>query len=69
MVENAVQRVQGQFRVIRDDLESMIGRRMDGNHHCIPWMVRHAAQVINRYQVGSDGKTAYRRLKGSNFRR
>ena len=69
MIENAVQRVQGQFRVIRDGLEARIGKRLDGNHKCIPWMVRHAAQVVNRYQMGSDGKTAYRRLKGRDFRR
>ena len=29
--------------------------------------MRHAAQSINRYLVGKDGKTNYRRLKGKNY--
>merc|ERR1712115_269082 len=36
-------------------------------HHSVPWMVRHAAQAINRYAVGQDGRTNYRRLKGKNY--
>ena len=40
---------------------------MSRDHHCIPWMVRHAAQSINIMQVGADGKTYYRRLKGKNY--
>ena len=29
----------------------------------------HAAATLNRYRVGNDGFTAYRRLKGKEFRR
>ena len=28
------------------------------------WLVEHVADVINRYHVGSDGKTVFRRLRG-----
>ena len=32
-------------------------------------MVRHAANTINRYHKGADGMTAYRRLKGKEFKK
>ena len=28
------------------------------------WLIRHAAFIITRYQVGHDGHTAWRRLTG-----
>ncbi len=29
----------------------------------------HAGSIISRYQVGEDGKTAHRRLKGKDFKK
>ena len=37
---------------------------MDVKHPVIPWIVEHAAFLLNRLQVGKDGKTAYERCKG-----
>ena len=28
------------------------------------WLVEHAADLISRFQVGDDGRTAYERMKG-----
>ena len=67
--ENAILQVQGQFRVIKDALESRIGVRITGEATCVPWMVSHAAALINRYHVGLDGKTNYQRWKGKRFAR
>ena len=69
MVENGVQRIQGQFRIRRHALEARYGERIGGNHNCWPWLVRHVGQSLNRYQVGPDGKTAYKRWKGKEFKR
>ena len=33
-----------------------------------PWIVRHAAWLISRYLVKSDGKTPYERLRGREFK-
>ena len=30
----------------------------------MPWLIEYAAVLLNRGQVGADGKTAYERLKG-----
>ena len=38
-----------------------------GDHPSIPWLVKHAADVINITRVGMDGKTAFARWKGRNF--
>ena len=35
----------------------------------MPWLVMHCARTLNRFNVGSDGKTPYRRWKGKDFRR
>ncbi len=63
-VEQAVKAVQGEARTIRDALETRIGRRLDHNHHALPWLIRHAADCISRRQVGRDGKTPIERLRG-----
>ena len=68
-IENAIQQVQGQFRAIKDGLESRLGERVKGDSPLVPWMVLHAARTLNRYHVSSDGKTAYRRWKGKDFKR
>ena len=69
MIENTIQQVQGQFRAMKDNLESRIGVRISGESTIVPWLVMHSARTLNRFSVGSDGKTAYRRWKGKDFRR
>ena len=69
VIENAIGRVQGQIRTVRDALESRIGERVKGNDGVFTWLVRNAAASMNRYQVGSDGRTAHERLRGRRFRR
>ena len=34
----------------------------------IPWLVEFAAYLLNRFEVGTDGKTAYERSKGKKAR-
>ena len=38
-------------------MEARYGAKLGGDHCAIPWLVRHAAAVIVRYQIGKDGKT------------
>ena len=68
-IENAVQLVQGQFRSMKDCLESRLGSKQSCDSHLIPWLVLHACRTINRYHVGQDGLTAYQRWKGKPFKR
>ena len=66
-VENAVQRIQGQFRSMRSDLESSYQNRIPRDHPAIVWLVKHASDTMSRYEMGSDGMTPYRRIKGKPF--
>ena len=67
-VERAVQMVQGQFRTMKDRLESRYRQRIGGEHPCIPWLIAHASDTINRCHVYKDGKTAFENWKGRQFR-
>ena len=67
--QSAIQQAQGQFRTMKDALETNIGTRLKPNSAIVPWIVAHSARTINRYQMGEDGKTAYRRWKGKDFKR
>ena len=66
-VERAIQMVQGQFRAMKDSLETRYEVRFDGDHQCIPWLVSHASDSITRYHVYEDGSTGYRNWKGKPF--
>ena len=63
-VERGIQEVNGVVRTLRSALEERLGCNITINHPLFPWMVRHAGQVIIRYQVRSSGKTSYRMGKG-----
>ena len=65
--ECAIQQVQGQFRAMKDSLETRIGTRIAEDSPVVPWLVLHAARTMNRYSVGVDGKTPYRRWKKQGF--
>ena len=66
-VENAIKQVEGQFRTFKSCLEEKLGRKLVREHMCVPWLIRHAAETIDRYAVGVDGKTNYQRRKGKKF--
>ena len=63
-IERAIQDEEGQIRTIKSDLESRIGTKIPSSHDIVPWLIEYAAVLINRGQVGADGRTAYERLKG-----
>ena len=62
--EKAIQFVQGQVRVLKLALEKRWVFQIPHRHSVVPWVVEYAAFLLNRYEVGHDGKTAYELLKG-----
>ena len=68
-VERAIQTVQGQVRTLKSALEARYRTTMGQDWSVLPWMVRHAGNSISRYLKGADGLTAYRRLKGREFKK
>jgi hypothetical protein len=63
-IEGAVKILKGLLRVHLAALERRIGARFPSNHPVLTWLVEHVADVISKYMVGVDGKTAYERLYG-----
>ena len=67
LIERAIQGVQDQIRTLKSALESRLGKEVSAEHPALPWLIMHAANLLNRYHKGQDGCTAYRRLKGKDF--
>ena len=68
-IENAIQGIEGQFRAMRSDLETCYNRIVPSSHPCRPWLIRHASGTAFREKIGNDGFTAYKRVKGKEFRK
>ena len=58
-IERAIQDVEGQVRMVKLAFESHIGEKVRSDHNSISWLVEYAAVLLNRGQVGQDGKTSY----------
>ena len=64
-IENAIQRVEGQIRAIRLDVEVNSKVKINPSQAIWPWMVEFAAQSILYWRVsGHDGLTAIERIRG-----
>ena len=52
------------FRSHRSAIEVWAKTKIKADHALVPWLVRHSAYVVTRTRIGSDGRTAYQRMKG-----
>ena len=50
-----------QVRALREQVKVSYGIEVNVGHPMLPWIVRHAAWLLNRYLVHSDGCTSYQR--------
>ena len=64
IIERAVQSVEGQMRVLRSALDEKLGVGIPVGHPIWPWITEYSSFLLNRFEVGKDGKTAYERTKG-----
>ena len=62
-----MQSVGEQVRVLKGAAETRTGRRSAADHPAMPRLARHSAELLARYVVGNDKKTAYERLKEKTF--
>ena len=56
------------LRTLKLSLESRLGGRIPSAHPILAWLIEHAAYLLNKYWVSSDGSTAYARLHGKDHR-
>ena len=64
VIERGVQSIEYQMRVARSALEERLGMKVEVNSAVWPWLTEHVAVLLNRLEVGADGRTAYERCKG-----
>ena len=64
VVERAIRSVEQQVRVMKDALEQRTGLKFTPRHPAMTWITEYASHLLNRFEVGHDGKTAYERCKG-----
>ncbi len=62
--ERGVQVVGEQVRVLRRALGDRVGYLLEGPHPALAWLIEHAADILSKYLMGDDGKTAPERLTG-----
>ena len=57
--------LQGQIRPLRPDVEDRFGSIVGVTHQCVPWLVRHATWLLNRFQRRENGATAFDKFERS----
>ena len=50
--------------MLKDAFEARLGKKVPSDHAALASLVEFAVVLINRYEVGHDGKTPYERLRG-----
>eukprot|EP00971_Amphidinium_carterae_P338046 6475206-Amphidinium_carterae.1 len=64
VVERGNRTLGEQIRVMRGQLESRLGLTLALQHTLVVWLVRHAAWLLCRFLVKTDGRTPFERTKG-----
>jgi hypothetical protein len=64
VIERGIQSVEAQIRVLTSALEKRWKVELPSKHAVMPWIIEYAALLLNRFEVGRDGKTSYERCKG-----
>ena len=68
-IENTIRNLQGLLRTMKLGLERRLGVEIPTSHAILSWLVEHVAWTMTTRAAGPDGKTAYQRVKGSQFTR
>ena len=64
LAERAIREVVDEIRTLKMSLERRVKGRLANNHPVMAWMIEHAAYMLNRCKLDTDGRTAYGRLHG-----
>ena len=63
VVERAVKSIEEEIRVARSALEMRIGVKIEPEHAVMAQLIEYVSLLLNRCEVGRDGRTAYERNK------
>lgn len=68
-IERAVDSIAGIVRTQKLALEKNYGVDLSWDHAVLPWLIGYSGTALSLFEVGSDGCTAYERVKGKTYRR
>ena len=54
----------GQLRVLKSAREARWGIKIKARDAVVPWLMEYAAHLLNRFEVGHDGKTSFSHPRG-----
>ena len=63
-VENTIGRVQDKTGTLKSHIEAETGIELDNLPDLMSWVVGRSGELITRYHIGSDKRTAYERIRG-----
>ena len=63
-IERAIRSWEGQFRTLRHQLEANMGAKLALSHALVEWMVVWAGDLITRYVLRENGRTAFESITG-----
>ena len=63
-IEKGIQSIEGQVRTLKLALESKLGIKIPEDSCILTWLVEYAGVSLTIGEIGSDGKTAFQRLRG-----
>ena len=63
-VERGALTIEGHLRVLKSAFEGRLKKSVDAERRVVTFMAEYAAYLVNRLEVGKDGKTAYERSRG-----
>ena len=64
VIERAVQSVEGQLRTMKDALDLRYKQIIPAEHCIVTWLVKYVSVLLNKMEIGHDGKTAEPRTRG-----
>ena len=67
-IEVGIRIFRGFCRTLKLCLEARIGKYLPAAHPISAWLLQHTCVLLNARSVGSDGQTAWQRVKGRMFR-
>ena len=67
-VERAVRSWQGQVRTIKHYFERCTSKKLDIEHPLFQWLEMWSADIINKFRLREDGRTAYEVMSGHRCR-
>ena len=67
MAERAVQTIEEMVRVYKLDIERRVSAQIEVTSVAFAWLVEYAADMVNKFLLGKDGRSAYHRLKGYGY--